>query len=120
MGKIYGKQNGENKLIIDGDDIDQRLSALEATWDSIEFLSKQIIQTPLPAGNTPYVQIIYDFPDTDKKIIAIRTITTNRPAACDISSIKIIENSVEIWWKNSLREATTITTTVEVIVISAG
>lgn len=35
MGKIYGKQNGENKLIIDGDDIDQRLSALEANWDSI-------------------------------------------------------------------------------------
>lgn len=42
MGKIYGKQNGENKLIIDGDDIDQRLSALEANWDSI-YLSEKII-----------------------------------------------------------------------------
>lgn len=36
MGKVYGKNaSGSTQLIIDGDEIDQRLSTLEANWDSI-------------------------------------------------------------------------------------
>lgn len=36
MGKIYGKNTSDGtQLIIDGDAIDQRLSTLEANWDSI-------------------------------------------------------------------------------------
>lgn len=36
MGKVYGKNtSGDTQLIIDGDAIDQRLSTLEANWDSI-------------------------------------------------------------------------------------
>ena len=36
MGKVYGKNaSGSTQLIIDGDAIDQRLSTLEANWDSI-------------------------------------------------------------------------------------
>lgn len=38
MGKVYGKNtSGDTQLIIDGDAIDQRLSELEANWDSIEY-----------------------------------------------------------------------------------
>lgn len=35
MGKIYGKQDGSNELIIDGDALEQRISDLEANWESI-------------------------------------------------------------------------------------
>lgn len=35
MGKVYGVDGSGNKLIIDGDAIDQRLSDLEANWESL-------------------------------------------------------------------------------------
>ena len=49
MGKVYGKNtSGNTQLIIDGDAIDQRLSTLEANWDSISHYST----TETPTGKT--------------------------------------------------------------------
>ena len=40
MGKVYGKNASDStQLIIDGDAIDQRLSTLEANWNSISQVS---------------------------------------------------------------------------------
>ena len=44
MGKVYGKNaSGSTQLIIDGDAIDQRLSTLEANWDSISLIKTVMI-----------------------------------------------------------------------------
>lgn len=45
MGKVYGVDGSSNKLIIDGDAIDQRLSDLETNWESLSQYSTNEVLT---------------------------------------------------------------------------
>ena len=118
MGKVYGKNaSGSTQLIIDGDAIDQRLSTLEANWDSISLMSATKKNISLPSGSTSYAQVIFDFDIPEgKKIVAVTSIQTNRPAACAIASFNPLENNkLEVWYKNVLGASTSITVNVTVL-----
>lgn len=60
MGKIYGKQDGSNELIIDGDALEQRISDLEANWESISQPTKTV---QIEEGCT-----LYYYPDNTVEI----------------------------------------------------
>ena len=71
MGKVYGKNaSGSTQLIIDGDAIDQRLSTLEANWDSIsqtlfenEQGTKGAITLSDSAANYDYLEFFWKHDD---------------------------------------------------------
>lgn len=66
MGKVYGKNaSNSTQLIIDGDAIDQRLSTLEANWDSIyQVLTLDELTTPIINGTSRYIaEFPVDIPD---------------------------------------------------------
>ena len=118
MGKVYGKNaSGSTQLIIDGDAIDQRLSTLEANWDSISLVSAEKKNISLPIGSAPYAQIILDFDIPEgKKIVAVTSLKTNRPSASAVTSFNTLENNkLELWYKNVLGEGTTINVNVTVL-----
>lgn len=120
MGKVYGKNtSGNTQLIIDGDAIDQRLSTLEANWDSISLLTEQKQNILLPAGSSPYAQIVFDFDIPEgKKIVAITSIQVNRPAACAIASFNQPTSSqLEVWYRNVLGQQASISVTATVLVM---
>lgn len=120
MGKVYGKNaSGSTQLIIDGDAIDQRLSTLEANWDSISLLTEQKQNVSLPAGSTPYVRIVFDFEvPSGKQIVAVKSIQTNRPAASVIASFSYIDaDQLEVWYYNVLGYQTSIHVTATVLVM---
>ena len=51
MGKVYGKNASDStQLIIDGDAIDQRLSTLEANWNSISHKIVSVNETIASQG----------------------------------------------------------------------
>lgn len=73
----------------------------------------------LPAGSAPYAQVVFNFNIPEgKKIIAITSIQVNRPAACAIASFSQPTSSqLEVWYRNVLGVATTITISVSVLVM---
>lgn len=73
----------------------------------------------LPAGSSPYAQIVFDFDIPEgKKIVAITSIQVNRPAACAIASFSQPTSSrLEVWYRNVLGEPTTIVVSVSVLVM---
>lgn len=85
--------------------------------NSISLISATKENISLPSGSTPYTQVIFDFDIPEgKKIIAVTSIQTNRPAACAIASFNSLENNkLEVWYKNVLGESTSITVSVTVL-----
>ena len=69
MGKVYGKNaSGSTQLIIDGDAIDQRLSTLEANWDSIS-LDCGSTDADCPANTTARVEVNFAKPFSEPPIV---------------------------------------------------
>lgn len=85
--------------------------------DSISLISATKENISLPSGSTPYTQVIFDFDIPEgKKIVAVTSIQTNRPAACAIASFNSLENNkLEVWYRNVLGESTSITVSVTVL-----
>lgn len=85
--------------------------------DSISLISATKENISLPSGSTSYAQVILDFDiPKGKKIVAVTRIQTNRPAACAIASFNPLENNkLEVWYKNVLKESTSITVKVTVL-----
>lgn len=78
-------------------------------WDSISLVKATKSNVSLPAGSSPYAQVVFDFDIGSKTILAVNSIQVNRPAACAISSFNPTEdNKLEVWIRNVLNEGTTI------------
>ena len=62
MGKVYGKNASDStQLIIDGDAIDQRLSTLEANWNSIAQTKYGVVTSgSVPSKGSTATQITFD------------------------------------------------------------
>lgn len=86
---------------------------------SIDQMSATKQNISLPAGSSPYAQIVFDFDIPEgKKIVAITSIQVNRPAACAIASFSQPTSSqLEVWYRNVLGEPTTIIVSVSVLVM---
>lgn len=71
---------------------------------SIDQMSATKQNISLPAGSSPYAQIVFDFDIPEgKKIVAITSIQVNRPAACAIASFSQPTSSqLEVWYRNVL------------------
>ena len=86
---------------------------------SIDQMSATKQNISLPAGSSPYAQIVFDFDIPEgKKIVAITSIQVNRPAACAIASFSQPTSSqLEVWYRNVLSKPTTIIVSVSVLVM---
>lgn len=86
---------------------------------SIDQMSATKQNISLPAGSSPYAQIVFDFDIPEgKKIVAITGIQVNRPTACAIASFSQPTSSqLEVWYRNVLGEPTTIIVSVSVLVM---
>ena len=86
---------------------------------SIDQMSATKQNISLPAGSSPYAQIVFDFDIPEgKKIVAITSIQVNRPTACAIASFSQPTSSqLEVWYRNVLGEPTTIIVSVSVLVM---
>ena len=86
---------------------------------SIDQMSATKQNISLPAGSSPYAQIVFDFDIPEgKKIVAITSIQVNRPAVCAIASFNQPTSSqLEVWYRNVLGEPTTIIVSVSVLVM---
>ena len=86
---------------------------------SIDQMSATKQNISLPAGSSPYAQIVFDFDIPEgKKIVAITSIQVNRPATCAIASFSQPTSSqLEVWYRNVLGEPTTIIVSVSVLVM---
>ena len=62
--------------------------------------------------------MIFDFGIEEKQILAVGKIQVNRPAACAIASFNPIgDGRLEVWIRNVLGEATTISVSASVLVM---
>lgn len=94
MGKVYGKNaSGSTQLIIDGDAIDQRLSTLEANWDSISHIqvrTRKNVSFNVTSSASQSVTSISGFTDIDPdSIVAFIPVIS----ACSVSSV----NAAALW-----------------------
>lgn len=87
--------------------------------DSISLYKATKQNISLPAGSSPYAQIVFDFHIPEgKKIVAITSIQVNRPASCAIASFSQPTSSqLEVWYRNVLGASTTIAVSVSVLVM---
>lgn len=87
--------------------------------DSISQVSATKENVSLPSGSSPYAQIIFDFKIPEgKKIVAVTSIKTNKPASCAISSFNPLKNNqLEVWYRNVVGESTRIVANATVLVM---
>ena len=115
MGKVYGKNaSGSTQLIIDGDAIDQRLSTLEANWDSISPLTASSESASIAENSAGQLAVNFDVPD-GYTILGIKGWRTSQITMLGVDGITFSGNEATVVVRNyGERRNASVTVTVEI------